>query len=244
MNATAETRIAISVSGNEVRELISSARRHWNGAQGHMVQFAAELRQLQVGKAHLIHGASNFAVWAEEEFDGLSAANVKQIVRAGGVAIALERCGRIDLKAPVIGTTGLRALSVVQTKFGEPKMVEVFDVAVTLRPGRVVTGPDVTRACHLLIPPTSPDLGDDDDYDIPNPPQPTDESDEPVVEDERADIIYELQDRIWELLHAPKAEAIEMVHEWKDVLDELLEVLTKTTPVEPPRALLPGPTAA
>jgi hypothetical protein len=210
-----------------------------------MVQFATELRQLQVGRAHLSHGTRNFAVWAEGEFDGLSAANVKQIVRAGAVATALERHGRIDLTVPVIGTTGLRALSVVQTKFGESKMVEVFDVAVTLRPGRVVTGPDVAQACHLLMPPTTPDLGYDDDPDIPTGtrPEPDHYESEPVDE-ERADVIAEVQDQLWELLHAPRDEAIGIVHELQGLFDELLAVLTKTTPVEPLRALLPGPTPA
>jgi len=208
-----------------------------------MVQFAAQLRQLQIGKAHLIHGVSNFAVWAEGEFDGLSAANVKQIVRAGGVAIALERRGRIDLTVPPVGTTGLRALSAVQTKFGESKMVEVFDAAVRLRPGRVVTGPDVTQACLLLMPPTSPDLGYNDDANIPGPCPGPDACESEPVDEGRADVIGEVQDQLWELLHAPKDEAIGIVHELQGLFDELLTVLTKTTPVEPPRALLPRPSA-
>ena len=237
--STAETRTLRVVDGG-VRDLISSAQGHWNGSQREMIQFAAELRQLQTARAHLSAGTRNFAAWAELEFDGLTACNVRQIVRAGGVALALEQRGRIDLASPAVGTTGLRALSAVQTKLGEAKMVEVFDVAAKLRPGRVVTGPDVTQACHLLMPPTDPDLGSDDGaYDIPDRPAPEDKS-EPI-DCERAEVIHDVQDRLWELLHAPKDDAIAMVRELQAVFDELLELLTKTTPVEAPRALLPGP---
>lgn len=45
--------------------------------------FAADLRHVQAGGAHLVREFDNFAVYAAQTFDGLTAAAAKQISRQG-----------------------------------------------------------------------------------------------------------------------------------------------------------------
>ncbi len=89
-----------SLTKGQARSLESSARRHWRAASRNALVFAAELRRLHDGGAHLVRGFENFAVYAEQTFDGLSANAAKQLSRQGGVLLSLERRGRVDLGAP------------------------------------------------------------------------------------------------------------------------------------------------
>src|ERR671927_1808323 len=100
----------------EARPLENQAKRHYRAAGRNLARFAADLRRLQDGEAHLTRGFSSFGAYAEHTFDGLSAANAKKISVHGAVLLALERHGRIaldDQTSQLPGATGLRALAVV-----------------------------------------------------------------------------------------------------------------------------------
>jgi hypothetical protein len=137
-----------ALTKDETRTLETAARRHWRAASRNALVFAAELRRLHDGGAHLVRGYDNFARYAEHTFDGLTASAAKQLSRQGGVLITLEEHGRLDLgerRLPV-ATTALRALSVVHNTFGERTMLKVYDRAVKLRPGRVIVEQTVKAA--------------------------------------------------------------------------------------------------
>src|SRR3954451_15746806 len=63
----------------EARPLENQAKRHYRAAGRNLARFAADLRRLQDGEAHLTRGFSSFGAYAEHTFDGLSAANAKKI---------------------------------------------------------------------------------------------------------------------------------------------------------------------
>src|SRR5436190_9068970 len=81
----------------EARPLENQAKRHYRAAGCNLAKFAADLRRLQDGEAHLTRGFSSFGAYAEHTFDGLSAANAKKISVHGAVLLALERHDRITL---------------------------------------------------------------------------------------------------------------------------------------------------
>jgi hypothetical protein len=141
----------------EARPLETQAKRHYRAAGRNLARFAADLRRLQDGEAHLTRGFSSFGAYAEHTFDGLSAANAKKISTQGAVLLALERHERISLSdqtCPVPGATGLRALSTVLGQHGEQTMLTVYDKAAQLRPGRAVVDSTVNLAVRgLLTPP-------------------------------------------------------------------------------------------
>src|SRR3954447_25626103 len=106
----------------EARPLETQAKRHYRAAGKNLARFAADLRRLQDGEAHLTRGFSSFGAYAERTFDGLSAANAKKISTHGAVLLALERHQRIDLTdqaSQLPGATGLRALAAVRSQHGE-----------------------------------------------------------------------------------------------------------------------------
>lgn len=140
--------------------VVRQAQKHYKEAKRATIQVMADLRRLQDGGVHLLYGERNFATWAEDTFEGLSAGNVKQLTRAGEIALELERHGRLNLSKPEgIGTTGLRELSVISNEYGVEKMVEVFDTAKgMLEDGREVSSTTVKAAMHLLMPPAEPRL--------------------------------------------------------------------------------------
>lgn len=144
--------LAPVLSKGQARSLETAARRHWRTATRNALVFAAELRRLQDGGAHLVRGYDNFAVYAEQTFDGLTAAAAKQLSRQGGVLLALERHGRIsfDGRSLPVATTALRALSVVQNSFGEGTMLTVYDRALQLRPDRAIVEQTVKVAMREL----------------------------------------------------------------------------------------------
>lgn len=181
--------LAPALSKGQARSLESAARRHWRAASRDALVFCAELRRLQDGGAHLVRGYDSFAVYAEQTFDGLTAAAAKQLSRQGGVLLTLEREGRVSLdgRALPVATTALRALSVVQNSLGERVMLAVYDRALELRPGRAIVEQTVKAAVAELEPVAvtprvlpdgpgaEPELDDEDD-------EPYGELSEPVSE--------------------------------------------------------------
>jgi hypothetical protein len=141
-----------TLTKGEARSLESSARRHWRAASRNALVFAAELRRLHDGGAHLVRGYDNFAIYAEHTFDGLTANAAKQLSRQGGVLLALEHHHRLSLDQPAlpVATTALRALSVVHNTFGENTMLAVYDRAIHLRPGRAIVEQTVRAATQEL----------------------------------------------------------------------------------------------
>jgi hypothetical protein len=144
-----------ALTRREALALENSAKRHWRAGVRAAMLLAVELRQLQDGGAHLVRGFSNFGEYAENRFDGLSAANAKQLSRQGGVLLALYEAKRINLRDQCTypGTTGLRELSAVRGKLGDVAMLKVWDAARKLRPGFAVVDRDVRAALRALFPP-------------------------------------------------------------------------------------------
>jgi hypothetical protein len=138
----------------EARPLENQAKRHFRAAGRNLARFAADLRRLQDGEAHLTRGFSSFGAYAEHVFDGLSAANAKKISVQGAVLLALERPGRIaldDQTSQLPGATGLRSLAVVMSQHGEDTMLAIYDRARMLRPGRAIVDRTVNLAVRGLL---------------------------------------------------------------------------------------------
>jgi hypothetical protein len=142
----------------EARPLENHAKRHYRAASRNLARFAADLRRLQDGEAHLTRGFSSFGAYAEHTFDGLSAANAKKISTQGAALRVLERHDRISLSdhtSQLPGATGLRALAAVLSQHGEGTMLAVYDTAAQRRPGRAVVDTTVNLAVRgmLTLPP-------------------------------------------------------------------------------------------
>jgi hypothetical protein len=197
----------------EARPLETQAKRHYRAAGRNLARFAADLRRLQDGEAHLTRGFSSFGAYAEHIFDGLSAANAKKISIQGAVLLALEEHGRISLDEQtnqLPGATGLRALAVVLSQHGEDAMLAIYDKASQLRPGRAVVDQTVNLAVHgLLAPPPAFDApaGDHDTSPPAAAEKPVDVDDqEPNVDEddplEDPEAVHELHDRLIEIRRA------------------------------------------
>jgi hypothetical protein len=198
----------------EARPLETQAKRHYRAAGRNLARFAADLRRLQDGEAHLTRGFSSFGAYAEHTFDGLSAANAKKISVQGAVLLALEQHGRISLDeqtSQLPGATGLRALAVVLSQHGEDAMLAIYDKASQLRPGRAVVDSTVNLAVHgLLAPPpafdalagdhdTSPPTAGEKPVDAVDQQPDVDEDDDPLEDPEA---VHELHDRLIEIRRA------------------------------------------
>jgi hypothetical protein len=198
----------------EARPLETQAKRHYRAAGRNLARFAADLRRLQDGEAHLTRGFSSFGAYAEHTFDGLSAANAKKISIQGAVLLALEEHGRISLDeqtSQLPGATGLRALAVVLSQHGEDAMLAIYDKAAALRPGRAVVDQTVNLAVHGLLtpPPTFDATAAPDDHEPPpsagdkpvdvHDQEPDQEDDEPLEDPEA---VHELHDRLIEIRRA------------------------------------------
>jgi hypothetical protein len=202
---------------SEARPLENQAKRHYRAAGRNLARFAADLRRLQDGEAHLTRGFSSFGAYAEHTFDGLSAANAKKISTHGAVLLALEQHERISLDeqtALLPGATGLRALAAVLSQHGVDTMLRVYDKAAQLRPGRAVVDSTVNLAVHgLLTPAPASQDAPNADHD-PSPPaagdtpidadagdqEPDDDQDNDPLEDPEA--VHELHDRLIEIRRA------------------------------------------
>jgi ribosomal protein L12E/L44/L45/RPP1/RPP2 len=198
------------LSKGEARPLENQAKRHYRAAGRNLARFAADLRRLQDGEAHLTRGFSSFGAYAEHTFDGLSAANAKKISVQGAVLLALERHDRItlvDQASPPPGVTGLRALAAVLSAHGEDTMLAIYDKAALLRPGRAVVDTTVNLAVRgLLTPPVTLDApaaaqdvaaGGHDDAQADDS-----DSDESEDRDEDPEAVHELHDRLIEIRRA------------------------------------------
>jgi hypothetical protein len=193
----------------EARPLETQAKRHYKAAGRNLARFAADLRRLQDGEAHLTRGFSSFGAYAEHTFDGLSAANAKKISVQGAVLLALEEHGRISLDeqtSQLPGATGLRALAVVLSQHGEDAMLAIYDKASQLRPGRAVVDSTVNLAVHgLLAPAPTLDTPTDDHEPPPAVGEPVDVGDQEPDQDEDDDpledpeAVHELHDRLIEI---------------------------------------------
>jgi hypothetical protein len=201
----------------EARPLENQAKRHYRAAGRNLAKFAADLRQLQDGEAHLTRGFSSFGAYAEHTFDGLSAANAKKISIQGAVLLALERHQRIALDEQtnqLPGATGLRALAAVLSQHGEDTMLAIYDNASQLRPGRAVVDSTVNLAIHgLLTPPPAFDTpaASAEAHETPQPAagqradvnvdgqELVDDEDDP---DEDPEAVHELHDRLIEIRRA------------------------------------------
>jgi hypothetical protein len=174
--------------------LIRQAVKHFREARRATIQVMADLRTLQNGQVHVLYGYRNFAHWAEDTFEGLAAGNVRQLTRAGAVALELDRRGLIDLDKPEgIGTTALRELSVIAKEFGDDKMVEIFKTAQgMLEPGREVAGTTVKAAMQLLMPPAQ-------EEEVIQVPEALEEEKEDEQDEKYTPKIRELIDRIQDL---------------------------------------------
>jgi hypothetical protein len=223
----------------EARPLEAQAKRHYRTAGRNLARFAADLRRLQDGEAHLTRGFSAFGVYAEQTFDGLSAANAKKISVQGAVLLVLERHERISLtdQASVLpGATGLRTLAAVLSQHGEDTMLTVYDKAAQLRPGRAVVDTTVNLAVRglLTLPPAFevPAAGQErpagEQDDVGEHEVDEDEVDDP---DEDPEAVHELHDRLIEIrrglddLGAVTSEltATRGRQEAKRILDDLIE---------------------
>ena len=180
----------------EARPLIDTAVKHFSTARRATIQVMADLRRLQDGQVHLLYGYKNFAQWAGDTFEGLNTSSVRQLCRAGAVALELDRRKLIDLHNPKgVGTTGLRELSTVAGTYGNDKMAEVFITARDLLDNdRFVSGVAVEAAMRLLMPPAEP---------MPEPSreamEKTDIGEDDEPETEYSDKVNELMDRIRDL---------------------------------------------
>ncbi len=198
----------------EARPLETQAKRHYRAAGRNLARFAADLRRLQDGEAHLTRGFSSFGAYAEHTFDGLTAANAKKISIQGAVLLALEQHGRISLDEPASqlpGATGLRALSVVMSQHGADTMLTIYDKAAQLRPGRAVVDSTVNLAVHgLLAPPPildtpaeghdpAPPTAGETPVDVDDQEPDQDEDDDPLEDPEA---VHELHDRLIEIRRA------------------------------------------
>jgi hypothetical protein len=197
----------------EARPLENQAKRHYRAAGRNLARFAADLRRLQDGEAHLTRGFSSFGAYAEHTFDGLSAANAKKISVHGAVLLVLEQHDRIsldELTALLPGATGLRALAAVLSQHGEDTMLRVYDKAAQLRPARAVVDSTVNLAVHgLLTPPPAHDTPSADHE--PSPPAAGDTPVDADVNDQEPDnddpledpeAVHELHDRLIEIRRA------------------------------------------
>jgi len=198
----------------EARPLENQAKRHYRAAGRNLARFAADLRRLQDGEAHLTRGFSSFGAYAEHTFDGLSAANAKKISVQGAVLLALEQHGRVSLDeqtSQLPGATGLRALAIVLSQHGEDTMLAIYDKAAQLRPGRAVVDTTVNLAVHGLLAP-GPALDTPAEDHEPSPPaageKPVDVDDQELDDDENDDpledpeAVHELHDRLIEIRRA------------------------------------------
>ena len=152
-----------ALSRAQLRPIIRRAKTHWQTLNRVSLLFAAELRQLHEGGAHLEYGYDEFGEFAEGEFPGLSAASARKLSRTGDVLLTLQRHRRLVVaegdKLP-IGTRAARALASIQFRFGGEAMLAVYDRAVEThpahgRPGKPISDRHVQTAQRDLFPPPS-----------------------------------------------------------------------------------------
>ena len=142
---------------SEALPLIRSAQRHWRTARRATLLLCAELRKLQDGEAHRLYGYANFGQFCVEKIaPELTEGQATKFSWQGAPLLVLERHERLSLNDRAelpVGTTGAQALSTILRKQGEEAMLEAFDVARSLKPGRPLSDVTVARARRELSPP-------------------------------------------------------------------------------------------
>lgn len=186
-------------SRTQAAPLLKQAQKHFQEARRATIQVMADLEELRSRGVHLLYGEPNFSNWAAEQFEGLSAGSVKQLMRAGRVALTLDKYGRIDLKRPKgIGTTGLRALSVISNDFGNAKMLEVFDTAQGMvEDGREISDTTIKAAMSLLMPPAAVELEVPES--LPEESEGEANESEEIVKTDLEERISHIQDLLWDI---------------------------------------------
>jgi hypothetical protein len=209
----------------EADRLIKIAVDHFRTARKATIQTMADLRRLQNADVHVLYGYRNFAKWAEDRFEGLAANNVRQLCRAGGVALELDRRKLIDLENPKgVGTTALRELATISGSFGDDKMAEVFVTARGMLEGKTeVSNVTVEAAMKLLMPPAEPvelDIEPDLKAEIETDPDGDDgtEYSDKVTEliEHIRDLSYDLPESLAEINHATEQLANQLSSEKSD----------------------------
>jgi hypothetical protein len=176
-------------TNKDAERIEAEAVKHYQLGQRYAMLFAAELRRLQRGSAHLLRGYSSFGPYAESVFEGMTASNAVQISRTGEILLILEESNRINLKdkdCKLPGTTGLRALAVMYKQFGQAVMLSIYDKAVAS--GRPLVEDTVKAAAQELLAP------------IANEPQElgpgAEEEEDPEEEDEEDKLPKKVQELI------------------------------------------------
>ncbi len=202
-------------SREQAEPLIRDAIIHFREAKRATIQVMADLRRLQDGQVHTLYGYANFSKWAEDNFQGLAAGNVRQLCRAGAVALELDRRGLIDLRDPKgVGTTGLRELSTVAGTYGDNKMAEVFVIAKgMIDADSEVSGTTVESAMRMLMPPAEPvDISVVDSTDAQELEEDEDEKYPPKVNE----LLDRIRDLSWEIPDdEPMSELIQTILQLK-----------------------------
>jgi hypothetical protein len=190
------------MSKGEALGLERQARRHYKTASRNLMQLCADLRRLQDGGAHFVRGFKSFGAYIEHTFDGLTAANAKQLSRQGHVLLVLESHDRISLAGQgtnLPGTTGLRALSGVLGAHGEDAMLEVYDRATRLRPDRRLVADTVATVLKDMMAALIEHTPDNERLDADVEVLDEDDPDDPDDEDEDSVEVAELRDRLLQL---------------------------------------------
>jgi hypothetical protein len=124
--------------------------------------FFVVLYKLQDGGAHVLRGYPNFGDYAADKFDDVSPENAKKMARSGRTLFVLldaKKIMSLDRASKVIGTTGVRALSSVQSKYGTGTMLSVFDGAQAKAVGqhKAINEDHVKSVMLELVSPHQPD---------------------------------------------------------------------------------------
>lgn len=159
-------------------------------------QFAAFIRQLHDGNAHLLRGYSSFGKYIEATFPGMTPVNAYALSRQGNVLLILEKSGRISLEGKgenIPGTTGVRALSVIIKKYGEEAMLGIYDQAMAT--DRKITDETVQASTAQLIqvePAGELEMGEPEEDE-------EDEDDEPQLPEKVQELVDHARDLAWGL---------------------------------------------
>lgn len=186
--------IAAPLSKGDALAIERDAKRHLEAFTNSGFALAVDLRRLHDGGAHLLRGFSNFGQYIDAKFEGrISAENAKKMSATGRVLLALAEHERIKLgdARKVLGTTGARALSAVQTRQGTAPMLAIFDAAAAIAAERrgVITDEIVAAVLKPQLPEPEPEPE-------PEPPAADEQLDEPQRDYELSQAEHELLDAV------------------------------------------------
>lgn len=190
------------LSKREADAIETRAHKLWDTFRRTGLQFAAELRRLQDGGAHLTKGYTNFGEYVEATFPDMTMSNAQQLSRMGGALLLLEENNRIDLrnKELPIGATGARALAKVYKDLGKDAALAIYDEAASH--GRMVTEDMIAAAVAKLIAPKVEELGPGAD-EAPTVDPEEDDEDDGYTEDKYpqkvSELMQHIQDLAWDL---------------------------------------------